>query len=415
MKILWISNIIFPQLCRELGMPIPFVGGWMESAAMNVMKHDDSIQLGVVSFAHISELRIVDKLAIKHYLVPANKYKDGRYDESHESFFRQIDRDFHPDIVHIHGTEYPHSLAWVKACGSGNVVVSIQGLVWVYAHHYYGGIRIKDLIRHLTLRDLVRNDSIFHQKRRMKRRGECEIELLRSVSHVVGRTSWDKSCAWAVNSDSSYHFCNETLRASFYTDKWCLDSCERHSIFLSQGHYPIKGFHKMIEALPNILRIYPDTKVYIAGSNFMASSIWRRNGYASYVRQLLKCNHVTDKIHFLGPLSEQEMKEQYLKSHVFVCPSAIENSPNSVGEAQLLGVPVVASYVGGTMDMVQDGVTGFLYRFEETSLLAYRVCQLFADDNLCTRLSEQERQVASKRHDADVNAESLISIYKTIQ
>lgn len=396
-------------------MPVPFVGGWMESAAMNVMKHDDTIQLGVVSFAHIPELRIVDNLAIKYYLVPASKYKNGRYDESYENFFRQIDRDFNPDIVHIHGSEYPHSLAWVKACGADNVVISIQGLVWFYAYHYYGGIRMKDLIGHLTLRDLVRNDSVFLQKGRMERRGKYEIELLRSVNHVIGRTSWDKSCVWAVNSDSRYHFCNETLRASFYTDKWRLDFCERHSIFLSQGHYPIKGFHKMIEALPYILKSYPDTKVYIAGNNFMASSIWRRNGYASYVHHLMKGNHVTDNIHFLGPLSEQEMKERYLKSHVFVCPSAIENSPNSVGEAQLLGVPLVASYVGGTMDMVQDGVTGFLYRFEEISLLAYRICQLFADDRLCSRLSEQEREVALKRHDADANAETLISIYRNIK
>ena len=37
MKILWISNIVFPQLCRELGIPVPFVGGWMEAAAKNVL------------------------------------------------------------------------------------------------------------------------------------------------------------------------------------------------------------------------------------------------------------------------------------------------------------------------------------------------------------------------------------------
>ena len=171
----------------------------------------------------------------------------------------------------------------------------------------------------------------------------------------------------------------------------------------------------MIEALPLVLKKYPDAEVYVAGNNFVSSSVLKRNGFSNYVMRLLKRHKLSGKVHFLGPLSETEMKSQYLKSHVFVCPSAIENSPNSVGEAQLLGVPVVASYAGGTMDMVKDGETGFLYRFEETALLAYRICQLFADDKLCMQMSERERSVAHLRHDATVNASTLINIYNNLR
>ena len=119
-------------------------------------------------------------------------------------------------------------------------------------------------------------------------------------------------------------------------------------------------------------------------------------------------------MHFLGQLSEEQMIAEYIKAHVFVCPSAIENSPNSVGEAQLLGTPVVASYVGGTMDMVKDNETGFLYRFEEISLLAQRVCELFANSELCNRLSEQARIAAKQRHCKDANAATLLEIYNEI-
>ena len=108
------------------------------------------------------------------------------------------------------------------------------------------------------------------------------------------------------------------------------------------------------------------------------------------------------------------MIDQYQQAHVFVCPSAIENSPNSIGEAQLLGTPVVSSYVGGTMDMVKDNETGFLYRFEETSLLAQRVCELFANRDLCNRLSEQARIAAKQRHCKEVNAATLLGIYNKI-
>lgn len=387
----------------------------MEAAAMNVLKCDPTIQLGVISFMKTDKMKVVDNLHIRYYLVPSCQNKYGKYDTHFEEYFRKIKQDYQPDIVHIHGTEYAHSLAWVKACGADNVVVSMQGLVSVYSNYYYGGIGFWSLIRNLTIRDLLRNDSLFLQRSRMERRGRYEVELLKSVHHVIGRTSWDKSCAWAINDNLVYHFCNETLRQSFYGDIWSIDKCNRHAIFLSQGHYPIKGFHKMIEALPLVLKEYPDAEVYVAGNNFVSSSVLKRNGFSNYVMRLLKRYKLSGKVHFLGPLSETEMKSQYLKSHVFVCPSAIENSPNSVGEAQLLGVPVVASYTGGTMDMVKDGETGFLYRFEETALLAYRICQLFADDNLCVHMSDKERVFAHHRHDATVNASTLINIYNNLR
>lgn len=415
MRILWISNIIFPQLCKEIGLPVPFGGGWMESAAVNVLKMNPDVRMGVVSFGETDELKIFDDLPIKYYLVPSDRSKKGAYNVAFESSFKKINQDFRPDIVHIHGTEYAHSLAWVKACGADNVVVSIQGLVSACANYYYGGISINKLLSHVTFRDVVRNDTIFQQKRRMECRGDYEKELLRRVHHVIGRTSWDRSCVWSVNAGLNYHFCNETLRGSFYTGTWRLDNCKRHSIFLSQGHYPIKGLHKVIEALPSILRLYPDAKVYVAGNDVVSSTYIKRNCYSNYLLHLLRRLKLENNISFLGPLSEEKMKEQYLKSHVFVCPSAIENSPNSVGEAQLLGVPVVASYTGGTMDMVKDGETGFLYRFEETALLAYRICQLFADDNLCVQISEKERTVAHHRHDATVNASTLINIYNNLR
>ena len=81
------------------------------------------------------------------------------------------------------------------------------------------------------------------------------------------------------------------------------------------------------------------------------------------------------------------MCKRYLQSHVFVCPSFIENSPNSVGEAQLLGIPCIASFVGGVSDMVVDGETGLLYRFEEVEMLAAAVCRIFTDDKFAKRLS----------------------------
>lgn len=412
MKVLWISNVMFPDACLRTKNQIPTGGGWMSSCANAIIKQYDNIQLGVISFYNSNIFLQFEINRIQYFLIPIKD--DKIYDNKIESYYKKIKTDFKPDIVHIHGTEYPHSLAYIRACGIQNTVVSIQGLVNIYAKYYLGGIQEKIIKRYITFRDLVRKDSLINQQKEMQKRGEFEKELISKIKYIIGRTSWDYSCTWAINPSLNYFKCNETLRSIFYQKKWSYDTCEPYRIFLSQSHYPIKGLHQMIKALPIILKLYPNTKVYVAGYNFLNKSIIRKNGFANYIESLMKKNNVKDKFIFLGNLKEEEMAEQYLKANVFICPSAIENSPNSVGEAQLIGTPTIASYVGGTMDMITDGVDGFLYRYEEISLLSMRVCEIFGNKDLALRLSNNSRDTAKKRHNPEINAIQLANIYKNI-
>jgi glycosyltransferase involved in cell wall biosynthesis len=413
MKVLWLSNVLFPDVCKEIGVAASVVGGWMYSGARALIAANPEIKLAVATLYSGEKLRCVDNNGITYYLVP-NKGGDLQYNCRLELYYKEIVFRLKPDIIHIHGSEYPHSLAYVRSCGGKNVIVSIQGMVSVYANFYLGGISKEEIKRDITFRDIVRRDSILHQQKNMRQRGSYEQELIKSVNHIVGRTSWDKSNVWAINSNSRFHFCNETLRPLFYKHQWAYEGCRKYSIFLSQAYFPIKGIHQLIKALPIILNHFPDTKVYVAGIDFFNVAWYRKNGFVNYLKKLTRKLGVLDKIEFLGELNESEMVKQYLSAHVFVCPSAIENSPNSLGEAQLIGTPCVASYVGGTMDMITDGETGFLYRFEEVPLLAKRVCEIFGNKDLAERISLNERKVASARHDGILNATSINDIYKTI-
>jgi len=152
----------------------------------------------------------------------------------------------------------------------------------------------------------------------MKQRGDYEVELIKSIKHIIGRTSWDSSNTWAINSKATYHICNETLRPSFYIKRWDLKKCQKHSIFLSQAHYPIKGIQQIIQALPIILEHFPQTKVYVAGNNLMNMPWYKKNGFALYLEKLmLKTNVTKDKLIFLGTLNEIQMVEQYASAHIF--------------------------------------------------------------------------------------------------
>ena len=88
-------------------------------------------------------------------------------------------------------------------------------------------------------------------------------------------------------------------------------------------------------------------------------------------------------IEFTGLLNENQMIERLLKTNVFILPSAIENSSNSLGEAMLLGLPCIASNTGGTMDILKHKEEGLLYPYTEPAILAEYIGRFFENDELC--------------------------------
>lgn len=416
MKVLWITNIILPPLADHLKKSTKGSGGWMSASIEALRTACSDITFAVASCGGNGINLKKEINGVIYYLIPFPE-NQKRYVKEMESYWQEIKSDFQPDIVHIHGSEYTHGLAYIRACGSKNVILSLQGLISVIVRYQKGGISEKDARNAFTLYDL-RAGSINGMDKFNDMRIEMEHSYFRALNHVIGRTSWDRKHVKTINPNINYHFCNETLRSDFYDKSWSLERCKKHSIFLSSAAIPLKGAHKVFEALPYILQKFPDTVVYVAGRNIMdPKSIkdWLKlSGYGNYLRKLIKKLKIANHIKILGLLDSDEMVNAYLNCHVFVCPSSIENSPNSLGEAQLLGVPSVASYVGGVSDFIEHGKTGFIYRFEEVELLADYVCRIFANDQLAKELSESEKIVAKQRHDKALNVSTTLSIYNNI-
>lgn len=414
MNVLWITNILFPEAEQLLigSGELKASGGWMLGAANALLERGDcNLYIATVSNL-VKKLTKLKGKELTYYVLPIGKGNTQKNLE-YIPYWQQIKQEIQPDVIHIHGTEYSHGHAYILACGSENVVLSIQGLLHAITPYYFAGIERKDILRYKTLKDYLRG-SISDEQKSMEKRSLYEIETIRMVKHIIGRTSWDKIHTWAVNSSAVYHFCNETLRKEFYDGSvWNYYKCQKHSIFLSQAGYPLKGLHQVLKAMDVILRHYPDTIIRIAGSDITACSSWseiiRLSGYGLYIKKLIKKYHLKEKVFFVGYLNGEEMKQEYLRSNVFVCPSSIENSPNSLGEAQILGVPCVASYVGGIPDMMKGNEEN-LYRFEEETMMAEKICRIFSNKDVQINMMEE----AKKRHDRQQNSNQLYRIYKTI-
>ena len=409
MRILWITNIPLPPVCRELGAKELPMGGWMYSALQSLSDHSNNLVFAVATIWNGKELKQFEKDGITYYLLPQHRQKKTKYNNKLEPYWQQIKTEFHPDIVHIHGTEYPHGLAYIKACGAENVVASIQGLISVCARYYTAGIDHKTLRKAITFRDFILQNSILQQQADFYQRAKLEQQCLKSIKHVIGRTDWDKVHVLAINPNIQYLYCSETLRPEFYKHKWHYSECVPNSILISQAGYPLKGAHIVIQALSLVKQKFPTAKLVIPGTNITTAPWYKFTSYGKYLQSLIKQYGLESSIEFTGPLDEHEMCRQFLKCNVFVCPSSIENSPNSLGEAQVLGVPYLASNVGGISDLVGNN-NQLLYRFEEYELLANKICRIF---NLKENYSHKEYGDLG-RYDSVQNTNRLLSIYQTI-
>lgn len=412
MKVLWLCNIMLPIIAKERGEPTNPYGGWLSG-----------LLDGLVSNAEITVCfpygKCVDRVMGR---AGAVNYVGFRESESNTAFFSDVLTELEPTVIHIWGTEYRHTLDMVNAADRvgmlDRVVISIQGLVSIIGkYHYYCSLP-ESVYESASLAERIRKNSIKHNKLAFDKRGQDEVAALKKIRHVIGRTDWDKACTSQINPQVNYHFCNESLRSSFYQQQWALDSCERHTIFLSQANYPIKGFHLMLEAMPLILTRFPDAHIYVTGSKPQKPNRLRQclsePTYRKYIRRLIENYRLEDHVTFVGILDEKAMCERFMKANVFVSPSSIENSSNSVGEAMLLGMPVISSDVGGVKNLLEHEKEGYIYQWDAPYMLAYYVCKVFEDEERATEMGECARTRALATHDREKNLESMLNIYKEI-
>lgn len=424
LKILWVCNVPIPRIANDLGLSIPSICGWLTGFAhslekkQNIDLHICFPQLGIkevkcgkvgrISYYAFSQPKAMGFLPVEDQL---NSSPDMI------RHLKTIMEMVNPDVLHIFGTEYPHSLVAAEVFGKPEkTVVNIQGLTAFYWMHFNSGVPYRELKR-FTISNIARGN-LLKQADNLKKRGEFEVKVLRSVGHVIGRTDWDRACTIQVNPNLKYHFCNESLRDSFYSGTWRYENCERYSIFMSQAATPIKGLQFMLRAMPEILRVYPDAHLYVAGNDLTRTdSLYAKlkiSSFAKYIKKLIHENGLESKVTFTGVLTEAQMKDRFLKSNVFVSPSTIENSPNSLGEAMILGVPCITSDVGGVKNLIKHDEEGYVYQQDAPYMLAYYVKSLFGDYELAERFGIAAKKHATITHDRDKNLKSLLQIYEEI-
>ncbi len=407
MKIMWITNVELPAVTKYRGEDT-VVGGWMDFSSQLLAERTD-IELQIFSLTNAAyEGLLIGNIAYHSFTI-----------ENVDKVINNALNEIQPDVLHIWGSEYVHSLKCILAAAKlhylPRTIVSIQGLVSVYHEHYLLGIPY-EVIHHRSIYERLRKNSLLDQKRKMWENGENEKQTYSKAINCIGRTEWDYACVKEINPQIRYYCCNEILREGFYKNSWKYENCEKYKIAFSQAHYSIKGLHIILQAMPIIKKFYPQVKLSIVGSSIFDEkyTFVKRNTYREYLKRLIADNDLYDNVEWIGQCDEKKMIAHYLNANVFVSASTIENSSNSIAEAMILGVPVVASDVGGIKSFMLHEKEGLLYQADAYYMLAYCIIRIFQDRNYAKMLGENAQRRARQTHDYVKNTDELIKIYKNI-
>lgn len=411
MKILWIVNMVLPNVATTLNLKTSVSGGWLVDYS-NKLANDPNIELATMTYANVDS-DIDETVCGMRNFIFAGGGKRLLFDsyKTEQDCFKVI-AEFRPDVIHIHGTEYAIGAAMIKLKPDIPILLTIQGILCRISEEYYGGLSFAERFKIKTLKSVLNFKNPFFAKQLMNVNAKRERFVLKNVKHVTGRTEWDKSVMLSINDKLIYHRFNYNLREQFYdAPKWDIKKIDRHTIYTGAATYTLKGLHILLRAVAIVKKQYPDVCLRVPANN---SNYNKANGYERYILRLIKELGIQNNVCFVGRKNADEVAELLVNSHVCVVPSAMEGASATMCEAMMIGIPGICAFRGGMTDLLRDGESGFHYDFKEYPLLASRIIQLFKNDELCMRFSKNVIRDAMLRHDRDKNYKQLREIYEEV-
>lgn len=410
MRVLWFS--VSPSLYSSNGSNHGL--GWIASLE-RIAREDKDIELGV-AFEHTDDIFKIVQNGVVYY--PMNVFKDKTdikrrhyHVDVEEKLFMprclQVIEDFNPDIIHVFGSEWCFGL--VQEYTNIPVVIHMQGSMppyenamfppgysWYEDHAEIPWWHIPWKIKHKLWR------------KRNQERVEREERILRGCKYFMGRTEWDNALTRLYSPYSKYYKCWEALRPMFVntSHRWECNETPHKYVLLSTGPSRLKGIDTVLKT----------AKLLKENTNLEFE--WRligtdRNGLNYYERHD-GINPESVNVKCLGVLDGEGVKEQLLNCDLYVLPSYMDNSPNSVCEAMCLGVPIISTFSGGIPSLIDNGKTGVLVPANEPHRLAYEVKILLSSKGDRIRLGKYAHYVAMSRHNPECILYTLKDIYSQV-
>ena len=422
MKVLWVTNIILPEFAERLGLKKINQGGWLQSLVGAIRIYAPQMELHICSAGPEGLREVVNGV---HYYSLGDAYEGRLFLRPSRGFSRCFSRlvhDVQPDIVHFHGSEGLFRTVPHETYADINNVVSMQGILQGCYPHYAGGINELEIRKYrnyvnflLTRYTITRGAESWRV-----RLGESERVALSKAKYVMGRTDWDKAWTHYLAPDARYFHVGEVLRPEFYGGIRDAKNIRRHSVFCGGAMaYPLKGGHWLLRAIAALKRDYPDIQLRVANADKVKPKAtmknWlRRNEYPRYLWRIIQENGLEENVVLMPSLTASEVADELRRAEIFCLPSMCENSPNSIGEAMLLGAPIVATDVGGVSSIVENGKEGVLVPSGDPAMLAGAISDMFENPNRASKFAAAAYATATGRYSPEKVVKELEATYKEV-
>ncbi len=187
------------------------------------------------------------------------------------------------------------------------------------------------------------------------------------------------------------------------TDAWTQkrkDATEE-KLIVSVGRFaPEKGHRYLIEALNLLNRKNIKWRCTFLGDGELESEL-----------RALTAVYISDKVMFPGFC--EDVFSELLKADVFVLPSLHEGSPNALIEAMGIGMPCIASDVGGIRDLVENKKNGIRVPSQDSVALAEALHRLLAEPAFACELGKNARATIQQKFDSAKSLQKLEDIYQS--
>ncbi len=422
MKVLWLCNMAMPKALKEINRIPENTGSWLVAQEEELQKEDIELIICSLDYKAVEITKVIIGKNT-HYLIPTKDMVAECFDK--------ILKEENPQLIHIFGTEYNHTQEMMKVADKKKVLITVQGVMHKCAENYNLGVD-KKYLKHAKLKTIINNtinslgktvNFMVCEKERFEKMGNKEKEILLKGKYFSGRTDFDKKAIFSINKNAEYFHINESLRKEFYDGSiWQYKNCKKHSIFISQASYPLKGFSVFLRALEIVVKKYPDTKVIVGGKTLFINDfskikekiVFSFYDYYQMIAKILKEKDLKKHIEFKGDLSSNQMKEEYLNANVYLLSSSVENSPNSLGESMMLGTPIITTLVGGINSVFDAQKDGLTYDFLDYKTLAKAIISVFEEEERAQSYQKYSIEHAKQLFDKEKNSKDLIYAYKEI-
>ena len=335
-------------------------------------------------------------------------YKKEQHQVSLPDMLNIID-DFQPDVIQIFGIESPF------ACILGHtdipVIVHLQGFLNPTHNAFYpqGMNRFTFLLKTFSLNEwLLRNGNNFAADQ-MCLRTKTERDYFRHMKYCVGRTEWDSQITGLLAPQSRYFHIGELLREEFDKKTWEIPPLDKFVLVSTISQTVYKGLDVILKTA-KLLREF-------SGICFEWRIVGVKSGskYVTFFEKHCGIRSEEVNIKYLGVCDASQICDQLHESHVYVHPSYIDNSPNSLCEAQYVGLPVIGTYVGGIPSLITHQENGLLVPANAPYELSHWIKHLNQHPETMIQLGKAARKTALARHSKEKIVSDLLDVYHQIQ